>query len=54
MEPRSGARRKLKPRRIVNYITSRWPAIDAYSSGWICSKEDELFNSSAEYPRTFS
>jgi hypothetical protein len=30
MEPRSGARRKLKPRRIVNYITSRWPAIDAY------------------------
>jgi hypothetical protein len=30
MEPRSGARRKLKPRCIVNYTTSRWPAIHAY------------------------
>ena len=24
------------------------------SSGWICSKDDELLNSSAEYPRTLS
>jgi hypothetical protein len=31
MEPRRGARQKLKPRRIVNDTTSRWPAIHAYS-----------------------
>jgi hypothetical protein len=30
MEPRRGARQKLKPRRIVNDTTSRWPAIHAY------------------------
>jgi hypothetical protein len=30
MEPRSGTRRKLTPRCIVNYATSRWPAIHAY------------------------
>ena len=32
MEPRSGARQKLKPRRIVNYTTSRWPAAHAYTN----------------------
>jgi hypothetical protein len=30
MEPRSGTHRKIKPRCIVNYSTSRRPAIDAY------------------------
>jgi hypothetical protein len=30
MEPRSGTLRKIKPRCIVNYNTSRRPAIDAY------------------------
>ena len=30
MEPRSGTRRKIKPRCIVNYNTSRRSAIDAY------------------------
>jgi hypothetical protein len=30
MEPRSGTRRKIKPRCIVNYSTSRRPEIDAY------------------------
>ncbi len=30
MEPHSGTRRKIKPRCIVNYSTSRRPAIDAY------------------------
>ena len=30
MEPRSGARSKLKLRCLVNYCTSRRPAIDAY------------------------
>jgi hypothetical protein len=30
MEPRRGARQKLKPRRIVNDTTSRWRAIHAY------------------------
>jgi hypothetical protein len=32
MEPRSGTHRKIKPRCIVNYSTSRRPAIDAYLS----------------------
>ena len=31
MEPRSGTRRKIKPRCIVNYSTSRRPASDAYA-----------------------
>ena len=31
MEPRSGTHRKIKPRCIVNYSTSRRPAIDAYA-----------------------
>jgi vacuolar iron transporter family protein len=35
MEPRSGARQKLKPRRIVNYTTSRWPAIHAYAAAHV-------------------
>jgi transposase len=30
MEPRNGTRRKIKLRCIVNYSTSRRPAIDAY------------------------
>src|SRR5260370_3688712 len=30
MDPRRGTRRKIKPRCIVNYSTSRRPAIDAY------------------------
>ena len=30
MEPRGGTRRKIKPRCIVNYSTSRRSAIDAY------------------------
>jgi hypothetical protein len=32
MEPRSGTHRKIKPRCIVNYSTSRRPAIDAYET----------------------
>jgi hypothetical protein len=36
MEPRRGARQKLKPRSIVNYTTSRWPAIHAYAECALC------------------
>jgi hypothetical protein len=33
MKPRSGTLRKIKPRCLVNYGTSRRPAIDAYDIG---------------------
>jgi len=42
MEPRSGTHRKIKPRCIVNYSTSRRPAIDAYGASvlWAEGKAD--------------
>jgi len=42
MEPRGETRRKIKPRCIVNYSTSRRSAIDAY--GWTSKGREHTGN----------